>query len=90
MANIKGKVEAGFRIQFTIDGDEARALDAMAGYGDDAFVKAFYEHLGKSYMQKHEEGLRRFLISIRESIGPILGKMQRIDEIVNEVNRGAR
>jgi hypothetical protein len=49
----------------------------LAGYGDDAFIKVFYEKLGKSYMQAHEGGLRSFLVSIRESIP---GHLDRVDE----------
>ncbi len=45
--------------------DEAGAIGAMAGYGDDAFVKAFYAHLGKTYMERHEAGLRSFLKTAR-------------------------
>lgn len=47
---------------------EVRALDALVGYGDDAFVKVFYEHLGKHYMQPHEAGLK----SVRELVPGIL------------------
>jgi hypothetical protein len=57
---------------FTIDEEESRALDALAGYGDDAFIKAFYENLGKAYMEKHEAGLRRFLKTIRDVTNPAL------------------
>lgn len=35
-----------------------RALDALIGYGDDAFLRAFYVKLGKHYMQPFERDLR--------------------------------
>lgn len=33
-----------------------RALDAMTGYGADAFLEVFYQKLGKAYMEPYEEG----------------------------------
>lgn len=62
-------------VRFEINEQEARALDALAGYGDDAFIEAFYEKLGKVYMQKHEAGLREFLKSIRTVVGPAISKV---------------
>lgn len=62
---------------FTVNEDEARALDALSGYGDDAFVNAFYEKLGQAYMREHEKGLREFLKTIRGIVGPA---MHIIDE----------
>lgn len=74
MAKIVGHAECDLIMTFTVTEQEARALDALAGYGDDAFIKAFYEKLGKAYMQNHEEGLRSFLRSIRALVGPVLAR----------------
>ena len=68
MARIIGSAKLDLVLTFTISESEARALDGLAGYGDDAFITAFYERLGKSYMRDHEQGLRLFLKSIREFI----------------------
>lgn len=65
------------RLVFTVDESEARALEALAGYGDNAFIKVFYEHLGSTYMSKHEDGLRSFLISIREILPIILARQDQ-------------
>lgn len=54
--------------------EEARALDALAGYGDDAFIKVFYEHLGAAYMRDHEGGLRSLLKSARDLIPGVLSR----------------
>lgn len=53
---------------------ELRALDALVGYGADAFIKVFYEKLGKHYMQPHEAGLRTLFESVREIVPGILGR----------------
>lgn len=80
MAAIVERMTVQCVVQFTVTEAEARALDALAGYGDDAFIKAFYEKLGKAYMEKHEDGLRSFLSSIRLSLGPSLGRIDKVHE----------
>lgn len=72
MAKITQQPTVTVEATFTVNEAELRALDALAGYGDDAFIKMFYESLGKSYMQPHEAGLREFLKSIRDIAGPII------------------
>lgn len=77
MVKINEKIDVSLKLTFEVSEPEARALEAMAGYGDDAFVKAFYDKLGKAYMDKHEAGLRAFLKSMRETLPNILF---RVDE----------
>jgi hypothetical protein len=54
---------------------EARALEALVGYGIEPFLKVFYEHMGRAYMQPHEQGLR----SLFDSIGDISGALNEVD-----------
>ena len=77
MAKIDARPKIELTLAFTVTEIEARALDALAGYGDDAFIDAFYKHLGKAYMESHEAGLRTFLKSIREIVP---GHLSRVDE----------
>ena len=65
MAKIAGIPSIGLEITLLLNESEARALDALAGYGDDTFVKAFYDTLGKAYMEQHEAGLRSLLKTVR-------------------------
>lgn len=67
MATITGKPNIDLRVTITIDEAEARALDALVGYGDDAFIKAFKEKLGECYIRDHEVGLRKFFQDIRSA-----------------------
>jgi alpha-D-ribose 1-methylphosphonate 5-triphosphate synthase subunit PhnL len=60
--------------KFTVTEGELRALDALAGYGDDAFIRTFYEKMGQTYLKPHELHLREFLKSIREIASPILSR----------------
>jgi len=78
VAEIARRVKINATIMFTVDEEEARALDALAGYGDNEFIKVFYEKLGKAYMRDHEQGLRRFLKSIRSIMS---GELSAIDDL---------
>lgn len=51
---------------------EMRALEALAGYGDDAFLQVFYKLLGEAYMRPHAAGLKSLFAVIRADLGPIL------------------
>lgn len=68
MAKIIGRPNVNLNLEFQVNEAEARALYDLAGYGDDAFIKVFYEKLGRCYMEKHEAGLRSFLKSVRQFI----------------------
>ncbi len=80
MAKIIAKPKLELELSFTVNESEARALDALVGYGDDAFIKAFYEKLGKCYMDNHEQGLRDFFTSIRKLVPPILSNFKEAKE----------
>lgn len=84
MAKITADPRVDVRITFVVDEAEARALDALAGYGDDAFIKVFYDHLGKAYMRDHEAGLRKFLSSIRDVVNPSLASLDRARKVFDE------
>ena len=75
MAQIIGRPNVNLDLTFRINEAEARALDDLTGYGIDAFINAFYEKLGKAYMEKHEAGLRSFLNSVHKFIPPELAKL---------------
>lgn len=68
----KPKVEVSATMQFSEA--ELRALDALVGYGSDAFLKVFYEKMGKHYMQPHEAGLRSLFESVRQVVPGILSR----------------
>jgi hypothetical protein len=83
MAKITERPNVGMSMVFTVDEGEARALDALAGYGDDAFIKVFYEELGEAYMKEHEADLRRFLKSIREQVPSYLHLLDEARSVFN-------
>jgi len=64
------------QLKIELTENEARALDALAGYGADAFLKVFYEKLGEHYMRPHEAGLRSLFEGIRETLPKHLSKAE--------------
>jgi hypothetical protein len=60
------------RITIELTEDEFCALNAIAGYGADHFLKVFYEKMGSHYLRPHEAGLRSlFHAAYNETAGVI-------------------
>ena len=83
MAKIIERPRIELQVLLALTEEECRALDALVGYGDDAFIKAFYELLGKAYMEKHEAGLRLLFKSIREQMPCALAKVDDARKVFN-------
>lgn len=60
--------------------NEMRFLDALVGYGWEAFHKTFKEKLGTAYIQGHEKAAKDFFESVRLQIPNILGQIDRARE----------
>lgn len=58
MAKIRSTTNIQVYVTLEVTEDELHALGALAGYGTDKFLKAFYEKMGKSYLEPHAKGLR--------------------------------
>ncbi len=77
MAKVIQQSDVQLSVLLKLSEPEARALDALVGYGFDSFIKVFYEHLGKHYMEPHEAGLRSLFESVRKEIPPVLGRADK-------------
>jgi hypothetical protein len=69
---IQGQAKLELNVTISLTEEEARALEALSCYGDDAFVRVFYRELGETYMKPHERGLRSLLNSVRSEMPIIL------------------
>lgn len=76
------KLSVNFEAVLHLNEPEIRALDAMVGYGVEAFIKAFYEKLGQAYMRDHEGGLRSLFEAIEKQVRPELYKMDEIKKVL--------
>lgn len=64
-----------FSVKCELTENELRALDALVGYGFDAFVKCFYEHLGKHYLEPYENDLKQLFAKV-ESLRPEISNIE--------------
>lgn len=87
MATIYGIPSIDLDMAIRINEQEARALDALVGYGDDAFIKHFYEKLGSAYMREHEGGLRSLFKSIRERMPSVLARLDEAKEVFQKYRK---
>ncbi len=62
------KTTIAFELTLTINESAAHALDALAGYGDEAFLALFYAKLGQSYLKPHEGALRELFAAVRAQL----------------------
>lgn len=77
MAAVVAAPTVTLTVTITLTEDEARALEAIAGYDDAAIVAAVYNGLGRSYVEPYEKGLRSFFASIRREIPALLQRTDR-------------
>jgi len=78
MAKVIGYGEIKGEVTLVLSEPEAKALDALVGYGPEPFLKAFYEHMGKAYLQPHERGLKSLFESVRTGEGSVSNFLKRI------------
>lgn len=83
------RAECNVRVEFSVrvlslTETECRALDALVGYGDNAFLDVFEKHLGAHYMRDHESGLRDFFATVRTQVLPGLAQIDRLRKSIAE------
>ena len=81
-AKATGKVE--FSITLTLTVNEARALQAIAGYGTKAFLEVFYAKMGKYYLQPTETDLILFLEKCQYMLPIELKKIENAATAIRE------
>ncbi len=84
MAKIVGKPNVGLEFNFQLNEAEARALDALVGYGTDKFLEVFYQKLGKAYLSPHEQGLRSLFDAVRKNVPPLISRLNDAKSAFNE------
>lgn len=80
MTHIRHAVTVGATI--SLDESQLRALDALAGYGTDEFLKVFYKEMGESYLKPHEKGLRSLFATIRKDVPPALSDVDTARQVL--------
>lgn len=83
---VKTNVKIELTATLTLSEGHLRALDALVGYGDDAFLKAFYVKLGKHYMKPFERDLRDLFAHLRGEVPQALKGVEEARERFAGIN----
>lgn len=83
MAEIVQRPKIELQVTLALNESECRAFDAMVGYGIDQFIKVFYEHLGKAYMEKHEGGLRSLFTCVSQVMPVAISRVDKARDVFN-------
>jgi hypothetical protein len=89
MAQIIAKPKIELELWFKVNEAEARALKELSDYNVDSFLEHFYAHLGKCYMEQHEDGLRQFLTSVRGIVAGPLSDLDDARKVFNHTTKGS-
>ncbi len=74
---LKSNSVIGGQVILVLEEGEARALEAICGYGPDVFVKWFYKNLGQHYLKPHEDAMRSLFASVRDNLPYHLHKLDK-------------
>jgi len=91
----KPSTNVTFEVVITLSEVEARALDALFGYGADALLAAVYSKLGSAYLKPYEKGVYSLGQAMRGQLGARLVEVDearhvlRGDRVAEEMRRGA-
>lgn len=80
-------VKTELEVHFVLNYEQAKALDAMAGYGADAFLEVFKSKLGKHYITPYENGIRSLFAEIRENGKPIQKAIFEAEKCMNAIKK---
>ena len=80
-------VDVKAKIVLELTEDEAAALDGMFGYNVEAFLKVFYERMGRAYVQPHEAGVRSLHQTIRGVVSGPLAEIKKARAAVHQALR---
>jgi hypothetical protein len=76
MATYTPRANVELSVTLTLNEAEAKAIDALVGYGVDGFLKVFKAQLGEAYMRGNEDGLKSFFESSRHSLPGLLRRAE--------------
>lgn len=84
MGKIKSISNQEFGVVLELTEPEARALKAITNYGIKNFKETFYEHLGKTYLSPHEDGLISLFKTITAELPSHLIKFDEARKVFNK------
>lgn len=75
-----------FKLNIELTEGEARAWDAIVGYGFEAFIKVFKEKLGSHYITPYEKDCEKMFKDTRQELGFQLHAIDEIKKAIKNIN----
>lgn len=88
MSEIKPQVQVTIDHTLRLTESEAKGLVALAGYGEDAFFKAFYGTLGSHYLKPHEQSIRALFQAIQAQLPRNIEAVEATRYKLRHLNQG--
>lgn len=85
-ADITTTAKVEFTVNLKLNEAEAKALDAIIGYGIQPFLMVFYPQMGEAYLKPHEKGAVS-LFDHRQEISIALNKINEAKKVIAELNK---
>ncbi|MFA6087474.1 hypothetical protein [Mucilaginibacter sp.] len=82
--NAEIKTTVDFKVTLELTENEARALEAIIGYGWKLFAEFFYKSLGSHYLKPYEEAAKN-IFAQRQNINFQLYNIEKVREAIKSV-----
>lgn len=84
MADSTASANIELSLTVTLTESEVRALDAIMGYGTEAFLQTFYEDLGTSYLKRNEAGVHSLFNTLRPQCQMAITRIDSARKVFNK------
>ncbi len=86
MNKIKSTSKLDFKLTLELNEIEANALNQICKYDSKDFLKVFYEHMGKSYLEPYEDGIISLFKTVKEELDIHLYKIKKVRKVLDDKN----
>ena len=76
MTRVTNSLSVEFTTTITLTEMEIHALEALVGYGADAFLELFKKTCGVSYIRGAEDGIKTLFHTIARDVAPVHKEIQ--------------
>lgn len=81
MEKVNSTSQFDIQVILKLSEKEARALHGITSYGSKQFLKCFYEHLGKAYLEEYESGIESLFETIKQELPQHLSRADDVRSV---------
>lgn len=75
-----------FKLNLELTENEARAWDAIVGYGFEAFIRVFKEKLGSHYISPYKKECKKMFEDTRQELAFQLHAIDEVKKAIKNIN----